>query len=125
MRPSLNLPIKYKFFDMIAAGVKKEEYRAVDNIQAVRAMLWAKSVPHWVRSRRVAIFRNGYRKDSRAVAVEVADIDLRGAGEAKHPEWGEPKGERDYIVIRLGDVLRVGPYFDVRDFVAELKRAER
>ena len=65
----------------------------------------------------VAVFRNGYRMDSRALAVEIVGITLRGGHEAKHPEWGEPKGKRAHLVVMLGEVVAKGTYAKVKEAV--------
>ena len=92
MKPTLNLTMRRKWFDMVARGIKTEEYRDCENRQVQRAYLWASNNRDWSESRPVAVFRNGYRMDSRALVVKIVGFDLRGREEVKHPEWGEPKG---------------------------------
>jgi hypothetical protein len=88
----LHLTLKKKWFDMIASGEKREEYREIK--------------PYWTR--RIAEpgtdydavkFRNGYRPDSPTVTVELEGV-FSGMG---RPEWGAPN-QRVYI-LRLGDIL--------------------
>lgn len=117
MKAVMNLPIKGRWFDMIARGEKREEYRDCQHPQASRAYIWAMNDRDWSLCRPVAILRNGYRMDSRALAVEVVGFSLRGLGEERHPEWGEPKAKRLHIAIWLGRVLTVGDYRTVREFV--------
>ena len=87
----LHLTLKKKWFDMIASGEKKEEYREVK--------------PYW--NKRLdgkefdAIkFRNGYAKDSPEMLVElkyiIVDIGVI--------EWGAPYRVPVYI-LRLGKIL--------------------
>lgn len=90
----LHLTLKKQWFDMIASGEKREEYREIK--------------PYWTR--RLADiradeydavrFRNGYRTDSPAVTVELEGI-FSGFG---RKEWGAPS-ERVYI-LRLGRILQ-------------------
>lgn len=115
MKAILNLTIKGRWFDMIARGEKREEYRDCQHPQASRAYLWAMNNRDWSLCRPVAILRNGYRMDSRALVVEVVGSDLRGLDEERHPEWGEPRA--CHIAIKLGDVLKVGDYRTVREWV--------
>lgn len=107
MRASLNLAIKGKWFDMIASGAKREECRDCEHPQVERFWLWTINADHWGYRRHFAVFRNGYSMTSRALAVEIVGIGLRGKGEVRHPEWGEPRGNRQHIAIELGRVLKV------------------
>lgn len=90
----LHLTLKKQWFDMIASGEKREEYREIK--------------PYW-RRRFAGIcaheydavkFRNGYRSDSPTVTVELEGI-FSGFG---RKEWGAPH-ERVYI-LRLGRILQ-------------------
>lgn len=118
MKPTLNLPIKAKWFDMIAHGVKHEEYRDCEHRQIQRAYLDAfNDVSYWKRPR-VAIFRNGYTMDAKALAVEIVGYDLRGRENVKHPDWGEPTCRRLHLVVKLGRILCFGKYTKVRDYMS-------
>ncbi len=117
MKLTLNLTIRRKWFDMIAQGIKTEEYRDCENRQVQRAYLWAANNRYWSESRPVAVFRNGYRMDSRALVVKIVGFDLRGREEVKHPEWGEPKRRRLHIVVKLGEVLFTGKYADTKQWL--------
>lgn len=118
MKPTLNLTMRRKWFDMVAQGIKTEEYRDCENRQVKRAYLWAFNNRYWSESRPVAVFRNGYRMDSRALVVKIVGFDLRGREEVKHPEWGEPT-DRTHFVIMLGDVLKRGTYAEVKEAIKE------
>ena len=89
---TLHLTLKKKWFDLIASGEKKEEYREIK--------------PYW-RTRLVGkrfdriIFRNGYSKDSPTVVVELKEI-LTGLGVI---EWGAPESTSVFI-LRLGNIQR-------------------
>ena len=68
----------------------------------------------------VAIFRAGYRMDSRAAAVEIDGFEIRSG--ALHPEWGETAGVGQlHIVIELGAVVARGTYADVKRACAKEK----
>ena len=88
---TLHLTLTRKWFDMIASGIKKEEYRAMK--------------PYW--NYRFAMnkydrikFRNGYLPTSPTLVVELKEI-WSGFGIV---EWGAPMGERVYI-LRIGKIL--------------------
>jgi len=102
------LILKHKWFDMIASGVKREEYRAL--------------TPHYKRmltrfnmkdpKDRVIEFRCGYTKT--AVKVRgmawfiMSEIDLevcRSMGREFRPEWGYD-GSKRLIVIALGEIVK-------------------
>ena len=118
MRVALNLTIERKWFDMIASSEKREEYRDCENRQVRRAYLWAANDHYWGETKPVAIFRNGYRMDSRALAVRIVGFTLRGSNKAMHPKWGEPVNcRRAYLVVMLGEVVARGTYAEVREAV--------
>lgn len=119
MNVVLNLPIKGKWFNMIARGVKLEEYRDCEHKQVQRAYLWAANDPDWGLTKPVAVFRNGYNMDSRALAVQIVGFDLRGRESVKHPEWGEPKCRRLHLVVMIGAQLKLGPYREVKQWLEE------
>lgn len=67
----------------------------------------------------IAVFRNGYNMGSAAVAVEIVGLSLRSGYEVQHPEWGEPTDRELHMVIKLGKVLMIAPYHDVREALKE------
>lgn len=117
MRPTINLTIMGKWFDMIAQGIKTEEYRDCENRQVQRAYLWAANDRYWYESEPVAILRNGYKMDSRALVVKIVGFDLRGRESVRHPEWGEPTRRRLHLVVKLGRVLQVGRYAALKEWL--------
>ena len=117
MRTVLNLPIERKWLDMIASGEKREEYRDCEHRQCVRLYNDIGRNGCVMPDNLVAVFRNGYRMDSRAIAVELVGMTLRGGYEAKHPKWGEPKGRRSHLVLMLGNVVAKGTYAEVKEAV--------
>jgi len=86
----LHLTLKKKWFDMIASGEKREEYREMK--------------PYWdnrlMKKKYDAIyFRNGYGKDAPKMLVEIKAI-IEGHG---RPEWGS--GYEQVYILRLGAIL--------------------
>lgn len=90
----LHLALKKQWFDMIASGVKQEEYRELK--------------PYWHKrlSRReydAIHFRNGYSKGCPDMTVELKEI-LVGQGIV---EWGAPSFP--VYILRLGKILTPSP----------------
>jgi hypothetical protein len=99
--PVLHLNLKSKWFDMIACGEKKEEYREIK--------------PYWGRlfqtgikikgrnyhpSDVVICFSNGYAKDRKQMLFKCKNLATRTG----RPEWGaEPN--QIYYVLLLGERL--------------------
>lgn len=87
----LHLTLKKTWFDMIASGEKREEYREMK--------------PYWHKrllgKQYDAIrFRNGYAPTSLAVTVELKGLSS-GLGVI---EWGAPE-EQEVYILRLGNIL--------------------
>ncbi|MBR3239126.1 MAG: ASCH domain-containing protein [Oscillospiraceae bacterium] len=86
----LTLPIKRKWFDMIASGEKLEEYRAITPYYASRftnVMRFQKDGKEQFHVR----FRAGYRAESPTMIVSC----WLDSGEGKQ-EWGAEPGVRYY-----------------------------
>lgn len=85
----LHLTLKKKWFDMIASGEKREEYRELK--------------PYWhkrLNKQYDAIrFRNGYSKNSPAMLVELREV-WTGLGIV---EWGAPY--KAVYILKLGRIL--------------------
>ena len=109
----LILPIKKKWFDMIASGEKKEEYREIKpyyDIRIGRALgscgSLSQCVPEWrkklMEDRTLdVIFRNGYGCD---VPTLWATCKVRiGKGKT---EWGAEEGKQ-YYVLKILEVEKV------------------
>ena len=94
----LPLVLKGKWFDMIASGEKREEYRDLD--------VWNKRISKWLHRFNkspeiqylVVAFQRGYRKPS--MWYEVTCVSSEKVPRVKHPEWGEP--DEPHFVIQLG-----------------------
>ncbi len=106
----LNMTITRRWFDMIASGEKREEYRSADNAQVNTA--WER-IANDEPVAYTMVLRNGYSMDSPALAVRVYGIMLRNGNDSIHPEWGEPT-DSTHFAIMLGDVLVRGTYAEVK-----------
>lgn len=104
----LILPIKKKWFDMIKAGEKKEEYREIKPYWASRLfktqMSWGVGLEYFLNNKDVEQYgyiklRNGYRKDSPSITC-YCHIH-RGQGKK---EWGAEPG-KEYYVLEILEVL--------------------
>jgi len=87
----LHLTIKKKWFDMIASGEKKEEYRTIKKHWDTR--LLGKDYDH-------VLFVNGYKKDSPKVMLTYKGFHI-GIGQQR---WGAPELECVYV-IKLGEII--------------------
>jgi len=99
--PTLHLNLKRQWFDMIASGEKREEYRAI-------SPYWNRVFGSYVRikgknyhpSDVVVCFSNGYAKDRPQVRVKLRDLRVREG----RPEWGAEPGVQYYCLI-LGEII--------------------
>lgn len=89
----LHLTLKKRWYDMIASGEKKEEYRVIKPYWDLRLM---------PRKYDAIQFSNGYKKNSPKMLVELKEL-LSGLGIV---EWGAPEGEPVYI-LKLGRILKI------------------
>jgi hypothetical protein len=94
----LPLVLKGKWYDMIASGEKKEEYRD-------RGAYWHKRIHSFLeRSNNkvtVVSFARGYKKATMFFKFRLPVIKFY----SHHPEWGEP--ERPHYVISLGERVEI------------------
>lgn len=90
---TLHLTLKKKWFDMIASGIKREEYREMKPYWDKRLML---------KTYDVIQFRNGYSKNAPTITVELHNISI-GLGIVG---WGAPENKLVYI-LKLGEILEV------------------
>lgn len=79
----LPLVLKGKWYDMIACGRKREEYRDESEYWRVRIDNW-----HDRRGLPVVEFRRGYRKDAPKMWFTVSGVYFRKSAYAC--TWGEP-----------------------------------
>lgn len=100
---TLTLSLKKKWYDMIASGEKKEEYREVTEYWNKRlCVLLADYVDRFFRIKHfdTVTFTLGYpKKDdmSRRMTFRIENITI---GKGK-PEWGA-KPEQTYFIIKIG-----------------------
>ena len=87
----LTLPIKKKWFDMIASGEKQEEYRDIKPYYSAR-------LEKYLNKKHFLIcFRNGYRADSPKVTALVKLSIGKG-----NTEWGAEHNKKYYVLKILG-----------------------
>ena len=106
----LVLPIKGKWFDMILAGEKKEEYRNYSpywikrfcNIGMLERIQGDVYKPTDTQAH--VKFRNGYSSVSRAFVAEVG-LSI-GCGE---PAWGAKPNEK-YLILTVVKIVEVSGY---------------
>lgn len=89
----LHLTLKRRWFEMIASGVKREEYREIKPY-------WTRRLADLGTEYDAVQFRNGYRADSPTMLLRLDGV-FSGLG---REEWSAPK-KRVYI-LRLGEMLR-------------------
>jgi hypothetical protein len=87
----LHLTLKKKWFDMIADGIKDEEYREIKDY-------WVNRLEN--KGYDVIQFKNGYSKDARKMTVELKGLSV-GFG---FPEWGAPL-YKAVFKLKLGAIL--------------------
>jgi hypothetical protein len=102
----LKLVLKRKWYDMIASGEKREEYRESKSHWWTRIGRWmAGSVPDgdgFGVMFMVVAFSLGYKKaDMFFIADAVLYPDAKYPERTCHPEWGEP--DFPHYVIKLGE----------------------
>ena len=94
----LPLVLKKKWYNLIASGEKREEYREYKRFWSVRIL-------HWLNEAQakgltpVVAFSLGYKPA--AMFFRVPKYPVMQSGEANHPEWGEPAAH--HYVIELGE----------------------
>lgn len=103
----LTLPIKKKWYDMILAGIKKEEYREIKDYYDSRLLtlfgaiivdgqlLQGEAVPEEIRRAAVqpVIFRNGYGRNCPQFLAYCTLAVKEG-----RPEWGAEPGVKYYTL---------------------------
>ena len=93
----LPLVLMGKWFNMIASGEKREEYRTSENV--------CRQIERWVGhsmimdKHMVVEFFLGYQSDRPKMAFLARMPKFRDY--AKHPDWGEP--DFPHYVIKLGE----------------------
>lgn len=113
----LHLNLKKKWFDMIASGEKKEEYREIKphwiqrltwheyhtagHIELIHALASGAAI----RQDFDAIqFKNGYSKDAPTMLVELKHIHY---GVIKRTNWADAGWGNWFFCLELGEILEV------------------
>jgi hypothetical protein len=109
MTKILHLTLKRKWFDMIASGEKKEEYREMKGYWFTRLCNLVEIDQRHIDSKLfkkydVICFKNGYAKDAPMMMVEHK-VTAMGWGLEK---WGAEK--EIYYIIKLGKILKIENY---------------
>ena len=94
----LPLVLKKKWYDLIASGEKKEEYREDKPYWDVRIGNWLNKAQSKNLTPVVA-FSLGYRPAT--MFFKVPEYPVMPSDESNHPEWGEPAGY--HYVIELAE----------------------
>lgn len=106
----LPLVLTGKWYNMIARGGKREEYRLATGYWCRRLFNWD-AASFTTDKAPVVEFRHGYAKDAPRMAYWCMGLGTSGgmkpyayvdaaAAKTRHPEWGEP--EEPHFLIRLG-----------------------
>ena len=110
MKETLQLVLKKKWYDMIASGEKKEEYREIkqywgkrltdlpDGLYLFSYRLGYTKVPF--KEFDNVTFYLGYAKDRTCMSFTIESITI-GKG---RPEWGADP-DKEYFIIKLGNRL--------------------
>ena len=101
----LVLPIKKKWFDMIASGIKKEEYREIKPYYDSR---FKRHLPRHTNFRNeyiaadfFIVFRNGYNYNSPSIKCRcVVEV---GTGKK---EWGAEES-KEYYILKILEIIEI------------------
>lgn len=97
----LHLIMKGKWYDMIASGEKKEEYRKIKPYwkkRLERDVLWTDCWSSKFKSFEFVCFHRGHT--NKTMTFRILKIE-KGHG---NPEWGAPVGEEVYIIKLVGRI---------------------
>lgn len=96
----LPLVLKRRWFDLVATGQKREEYRDHTNYWTTRIGNWFDRAGRDGLSM-VMEFRLGYAARAPRTAFLLDCLFIREAYTFPHPDWGEPCGA--HFVLHLGE----------------------
>lgn len=99
----LHLTLKKKWFDLIASGEKKEEYRDFKDYWINRLCNFGTQVEHCGLDYKIfdiVEFKNGYSKESPTIRLQFIECYV----DTGKPEWGAEPG-KEYFVIKLGEII--------------------
>mgnify|MGYP001545106248 FL=1 len=103
----LNLTITKKWFDMIASGEKKEEYRQDKPYWKQRFVKEGYWHSQTCKDFETIIFRNGYAKNAPTMEVECLGIKLKDLTDMKDGWFDYPVLGCRVFVISLGKILSI------------------
>lgn len=95
---TLHLTLKKRWFDMIASGEKKEEYREIKDYWIARLM-----VHNQPQKYQCVQFRNGYSKDAPTMLIECKGISI-GKPAFK---WYGAETNKNVFIISLGNIIAI------------------
>jgi len=103
----LHLTLRRKWFDMIASGEKKEEYREFKDYWLKRLSDFFTSSPFSFSFHEYDVirFRNGYSNEAPIIDVECLGI-ITGL---PRPEWSD-NAKGNHIIIKLGKIISTSNY---------------
>lgn len=96
----LTLTLKKKWFDMIASGEKKEEYREIKKYWGDRLCNNSYQWLDGFKEFDAVKFTNGYGKNAPSITLECNGIEF-GNGLI---HWGAEKN-KEYFIIKLGAII--------------------
>lgn len=98
-KDTLNLVLKANWYELIKAGIKKEEYREITKYWERRLCFFPydKKQP---RDFITVCFHKGYTKEK--ILIECNGIEIREG----RPEWGAVPGKK-YFVIKIGKEVKL------------------
>ena len=97
---TLTLPLKKKWFDLIKAGIKKEEYREINNYWKARfiaaSVIFTGQILAFSKFENI-VFTIGYPKSTdKERRLEFKNPEIR-IGEGR-PEWGAEPGKLYFVI---------------------------
>lgn len=92
---TLHLNLHKKWFDMIASGEKREEYRELSDYWKARMKTVRRD------NVKTITFSNGYQRGRRQMVVSLKYISIRTGLN----EWGAEEG-KIYFVLHLGNIIK-------------------
>lgn len=99
----LHLTLLKKWFDLIAKGEKKQEYRAWNNYWQTR--LISEEEPGGFKVFDEIHFKNGYRKDCPFMRVEFKGISC--SSKMFHTPLNGENLPKEFFIIKLGEILEI------------------
>ena len=106
MKNTLHLTLKKEWFDLIAAGVKKEEYREIKRYWTQRLcneFEYESGLPNWRKQYDLIEFRNGYNPNSPRIVVEWLGLEIGKPNPAWFPRDGDL--QENVFILKLGKVI--------------------